>query len=218
MLKREFDVPMEVTGGQDTIAVRVPSHPLAQAVLQAFGGGLAAPSANRFGRISPTTAAHVRAEFGDALPIVLDGGPCQVGIESTIVDFSSGSPRILRPGMLDAQALDIDSAGPAGERPLPRVPGALDRHYAPRTPLYLWPRSALGDSAGASTRVLAIGHLPPGIAGIALPGDPAGYAHGLYAALRDLDASGASEIRAEAPPAEPVWAAVRDRLQRAAAG
>lgn len=218
VLKREFDVPLEVTGGQETIAVRVPAHPLAQAVLHAFGGGLAAPSANRFGRISPTTAAHVRAEFGDEVPIVLDGGPCEVGIESTIVDFSGGTPRILRPGILDAHTLGVDSPSSAGGAAAPRVPGALDRHYAPRTPLQLWPRSALGDGAGSHIRVLALGHLPPGIAGIALPAHPAGYAHGLYAALRELDASGAREIRAESVPAEPAWDAVRDRLQRAAAG
>jgi L-threonylcarbamoyladenylate synthase len=219
VLKREFDVPREVTGGQDTIAVRVPAHPVAQAVLQAFDGGLAAPSANRFGRISPTTAVHVRAEFGeDELPIILDGGPCEIGIESTIVDCSAGTPRILRPGMIDRSAIEdvignLADAGPSA----PRVPGALEKHYAPRTPLVLLPRGALGDGPGRA-RVLALGGLPLGLPGLALPPDPARYARGLYAALRSLDAARVDEIRVEQLPAGADWDAIRDRLNRAAAG
>lgn len=219
VLKRDPMLPAEVTGGQDTVALRVPAHPLAQAVLHAFGGGLAAPSANRFGHVSPTTAAHVRAEFGAELPIVLDGGPCEVGIESTIVDCSGARPRILRPGMLDAEAIRA-VAGDLETVPTtraPRVPGALEKHYAPRTPLVLLPRAELGIDAGG-VRVLALGELPAGTTGIALPNEPAGYAHGLYAALRELDAGGAGQLRAELPPADAAWAAIRDRLQRAAAG
>src|SRR5690606_2820082 len=102
ILRRQAWVPDAVTGGQDTVGLRMPAHPVAQQLLTAFGGGLAAPSANRFGRISPTTAEHVREEFGDALPVVLDGGPCAVGIESTIVDCSGARPRLLRPGMISA--------------------------------------------------------------------------------------------------------------------
>ncbi len=219
VLAREFDVPTEVTGGQDTIAVRVPAHPVAQAVLHAFNGGLAAPSANRFGRISPTTAVHVRAEFDESvLPIILDGGPCEVGIESTIVDCSGGSPRILRPGMIDRAAIEdvigpLADADPAG----PRVPGALEKHYAPRTPLVLLPRAALGDGPGRG-RVLAIGELPLGLPGLSLPADPTGYARGLYAALRSLDAARVDEIRVEQLPPGADWDAIRDRLHRAAAG
>ncbi len=217
VLKREFDVPLEVTGGQDTIAVRIPSHPLAGAVLRGFDGGLAAPSANRFGHISPTRAAHVVAEFGDDLPIVLDGGDCAVGIESTIVDFTARPPRVLRLGMLSAQTLGLSSDLGGSTDGAPRVPGALDRHYAPRTPLELWPRSALGDGA-ADAAILAIGSLPAGLSGIALPGNPVGYAQGLYAALRELDASGAQTLRVETPPSEPPWQAIHDRLRRAATG
>jgi len=214
VVKRELDVPLEVTGGQDTIALRVPDHPLAQEVLREFGGGVAAPSANRFGRISPTRASHVVEEFGEALPVVLDGGPCKVGIESTIVDFASDTPRILRPGVLDAETLGIGAAIDTGKA-RPRVPGALEQHYAPRTPLYLWPRNALGDSLGRA-QILAIGDLPPGLPGICLPREPLGYAHGLYAALRELDARSASELRIETPPDEPGWEAIADRLRRAA--
>ena len=213
VLKREFDVPLEVTGGQDTIALRVPRHPVAMAVLRAFDGGLAAPSANRFGRISPTRAAHVRDEFGDELAIVLDGGSCAIGIESTIVDFTQDKPRILRPGMLDADELEIDIDDGLGVD-VPRVPGTLEQHYAPRTPLYLWPRNALGDSLGKA-QVLAIGDLPPGLPGISLPRDPKSYAQGLYAALRELDDIGASELRVESPPDEEGWEAIVDRLRRA---
>jgi L-threonylcarbamoyladenylate synthase len=217
VLKRQPEVPLEVTGGQDTIALRVPDHPLALAVLRAFDGGLAAPSANRFGRISPTAAEHVRSEFGDRVPLVLDGGRCVVGIESTIVDFSDGAARILRPGMLSAEALGLDPSPAPQKNHAPRVPGALEQHYAPRTPLRLRSRSALA-ALPAGTRVLAIGELPAGSAGIALANDPTNYARGLYAALRELDASGAQALVAETPPDNPAWAAIRDRLQRAAAG
>jgi len=222
VLPRAAQVLDALTGGQDTVALRMPAHPLALAVLRGFGGALAAPSANRFGCVSPTLAAHVRSEFGAALPCVLDGGPCAVGIESTILDISRAQPRILRPGAITAVALQqalgttVLEHADAGA---PRVSGSLPAHYAPRTPLQLLPTTqlrALTDSAQALhlTWSLAVagGH------GLRLPGEAAGYAHALYAALRALDARGARLIRVEAPPDDAEWTGVRDRLHRAAAG
>jgi L-threonylcarbamoyladenylate synthase len=226
IVRRAPRVPDVVTGGQDTVGLRSPAHPVAQAVLAAFGRGLAAPSANRFGHVSPTTAAHVRAEFGERVPIVLDGGKCAVGIESTIVDLSGARPRILRPGMLDRARLEavigpIDT-GPAGDAP--RVSGSLESHYAPETPVAVLERAALLDCQarlarrGLVARALALGALPAGLHGVALPAEPRGYAHGLYAALRTLDALGADAILVEAVPDAPGWEAIRDRLARASAG
>lgn len=221
ILRRQPRVPNEVTGGQDTVGLRVPAHPLARQVLAAFGAGLAAPSANRFGRISPTSAQHVRDEFGAALPIVLDGGDCAVGIESTIVECSGAAPRILRPGMISADEIAA-VIGPLQSQPeaaAPRASGTLEKHYAPRTPMRLLARTDFADAgADALVLVLVLGNLPAGCDGIALPRDPTGYAHALYAALRELDARGARELLVEQPPDGPQWLAVHDRLRRAAAG
>lgn len=215
-----------VTGGQDTVGLRSPGHPVAQAVLAAFGRGLAAPSANRFGHVSPTSAAHVREEFGERVPIVLDGGDCPVGIESTIVDLSGGRPRILRPGMLDRASIEA-VAGPLDDgaaTDAPRVSGALESHYAPDTPVAMCTRRAIVErqaqlaARGLIARILALGALPDGAHGIALPAEPTGYAHGLYAALRTLDALGADALLVEAVPDAPGWEAIRDRLTRATAG
>ena len=227
VLKRARGVSDLLTGGQDSVGLRVPAHPIAQALLTAFGGALAAPSANRFGRVSPTTAQHVREEFGDSLPLVLDGGPCQVGIESTIVDLSTATPRILRPGRIA-----IDQIEGALERRVesgalddsPRVSGALASHYAPRTPAELVEAGALskriaaGVSDGENVRVIALGSLPVGVEGLELPSSPLEYARHLYAALRTLDAEGADRILVVAPPEQPAWSAIRDRLLRATAG
>lgn len=223
ILRRAPHVSDVVTGGQDTVGLRVPSHPVAQRLLQAFGGGIAAPSANRFGRISPTTAAHVRAELGDRVDLVLDGGQSEVGIESTIVDLSGAAARLLRPGMiLPAQLeavlgvpLTTDATG------APRASGMLASHYAPAKPLRLVPGRVLDAAvaaAGARCAVLAF-RAPTGPVRVWLeaPADPVRYAHDLYAQLRTLDASDAAEILVEEVPADPLWAAVRDRLQRAAA-
>jgi L-threonylcarbamoyladenylate synthase len=215
-----------VTGGQDTVGLRSPAHPVAQAVLAAFGRGLAAPSANRFGHVSPTTAQHVREEFGARIPIVLDGGECAIGIESTIVDVTVDRPRILRPGMLDHARIEV-VAGPLGEgaaRDAPRVSGALKSHYAPHTPVAMRSRAAIPAcvmqlrARGLCVRVLALGTLPDGTHGIALPTEPEGYARGLYAALRTLDALGADALLIEAVPSAPGWEAIHDRLARATAG
>ena len=222
VLPRAARVPDAVTGGQDTVALRMPAHPLARAVLVAFGGALAAPSANRFGRISPTRAEHVRAEFGDAVPCVLDGGPCAVGIESTIVDLSGAAPRILRPGAITRAMLEQTLGGPlaAGVADdAPRVSGSLPAHYAPRTPLTLLDAPALRQRRGEDGALLLTHSLTVDAAcGMRLPGDATGYARALYAALRELDARGARVILAERVPDTPVWAGVRDRLTRAAAG
>lgn len=225
ILRRRAGVSDRVTGGQDTVGLRVPAHPWAQALLKAFGGGLAAPSANRFGHVSPTTAQHVRDEFGATVPVVLDGGPCPVGIESTIVDLSGPAPRILRPGQIDAEALarvlDVPVASGTGGPPAPRVSGALASHYAPRTSAELVARAQLPAryrslvADDEAVRVLSIGPLPAGTDGLALPADAEGFARHVYAALRMLDAEGADRILVEAPPDLPAWSAVRDRLMRA---
>ena len=227
ILARGARVPRAVTGGQDTVALRVPDHPVALALLRAFGSGIAAPSANRFGHLSPTTAAHVRDEFGDALPLVLDGGPCRVGIESTIVDLTRGTPVVLRPGAVSAAdiarvALGTDTTGDVNPAaPAPRASGLLARHYAPRTPAELVESAALParladlTALGQTVGVLALGHSIGD--GIVLPNEAAAYSQGLYAALRALDRRGFSRLLIQAPPRDEPWRAVNDRLQRAVA-
>jgi L-threonylcarbamoyladenylate synthase len=250
ILKRTALAPDAVTGGQDTVGLRVPGHPLALQLLRAFaaadrqgGGGIAAPSANRFGRISPTEAAHVREELGEGegsmLSLILDGGPCTVGIESTILDLSrldSVGPVLLRPGHISPEQLalvlgDVPLVGAAAAKPgavaTPRVSGSLDAHYAPQTPLKIVTPARLLDYLNVvrhrGSRCAALCHSQPPHAGMPhawrmLPADPVGYAHELYAALRELDAAGAEMIVVEAIPEGPPWAAVADRLRRAAAG
>jgi L-threonylcarbamoyladenylate synthase len=226
ILRRQPGVPDAVTGGQDTVGLRCPAHPLALALLRAFDGGLAAPSANRFGHVSPTSAAHVRDEFGAAVPVVIDGGDCEVGIESTIVDLSGPTPRILRPGRITRAQIEahIGPVAEGSDELSPRASGTLDAHYAPRTALLLLAREALlaetteQQALGKRIAVLALGSLPDGLQGIALPADAQGYAHGLYAALRSLDALGANLLLAERPPPTVDWLAVNDRLRRSAAG
>lgn len=229
ILRRAPNVSHLVTGGQDTVALRVPSHPVAQALLRAFGGGVAAPSANRFGRVSATTAAHVRREFGDTVDCVLDGGAADVGIESTIVDLSGDKPTLLRPGWITAQQLQ-DALGVPLEAPgaaSPRAPGTLAKHYAPQTPLLMMEADLLLELAASlarqGKRVAALARsalqpLLPGLVWIAAPLDAQGYAHDLYANLRRLDEAGCDTILVEAPPQEAAWVAITDRLARAAAG
>ena len=236
ILKRDESVPDLVTGGQDTVGLRVPNHPVALELLRAFGSGVAAPSANRFGRISPTTAEHVRQELGERVALILDGGACAVGLESTIVDLSRGVPVILRPGAIGVDDIarvlgrrprlrgevEAEAGGAAEQGATPRVSGALAAHYAPRTPLELVATDALAAQARPGDAVLARcaapASLAEGVAWAQAPADPAGYGHDLYAQLRRLDESGAARILVEAPPASPDWAAVADRLGRAAVG
>lgn len=225
ILPRAANVPDEVTGGQETVGLRVPAHPVAQALLKAFEGGVAAPSANRFGRLSPTTAAHVREEFGDAVPIVLDGGECEIGLESTIVDLSGETPRILRPGRISRPEIE-DVIGPVAEGrdgDSPRASGTLASHYAPRAGVEVLARAPLVAryhelvKRGQKVAALLRGQPFKDIDGEVLPSDLAGYGHALYAALRRLDARGFDVLLAELPPHTAAWAAVNDRLKRAAA-
>ena len=226
ILRKQPGVPDEVTGGQSTVGLRCPAHPIALALLHEFDGGLAAPSANRFGHVSPTTAAHVREEFGDAVAVVLDGGDCEVGIESTILDLSGEMPRILRPGRITHAQIEalVGPVAQGGDAQSPRASGTLEAHYAPRTALLLMPRDALAAEArqqealGKRVAVLTMDELPPGLRGLALPSQPDGYAHGLYAALRALDALGANLLLAQRPPDSADWLAINDRLRRSAAG
>ncbi|MDA8109313.1 MAG: L-threonylcarbamoyladenylate synthase [Betaproteobacteria bacterium] len=223
ILRRAARVGDFVTGGQDTVGLRVPAHPVAQELLKAFGGAVAAPSANRFGRVSPTRAEHVRADLGDEVDLVLEGGASEVGIESTIVDLSGERPRLLRPGAIAMTQLEQVLGEPvaAADSAAPRAPGTLERHYAPKTPLRIVPSHALdAEVARAAGRVAVLAFSRPDERvrlWLRMPRDAAAYAHRLYAALRELDAAGCDRILVEAPPEEPAWQAVRDRLARAAA-
>ena len=227
ILRRAPAVDLAITGGQDTVAVRVPGHPVAQQLLRAFGSGIAAPSANRFGRISPTRPEHVRDEFGDDVRIVLDGGDCKIGLESTIVSCVDTVPRILRPGSLTLTQLrtvvpDLQ-AGPANGAP--RVPGSDAKHYAPCTSLSIVASRTLEDVVGQLTenreRIAVLAMRPPRVANKYMTWINAGrradvYGRELYVNLRTLDKSGAKEILVEEVPAGEAWDAVRDRLHRAA--
>ncbi len=236
ILKKQAWVPDAVTGGQDTVGLRVPGHPVALELLRRFAAaagehaGIAAPSANRFGRISPTTAEHVREELGDRVSLILDGGPCTVGIESTIVDCSRGEPVVLRPGHIaPAHLAAVLGCSPRIETAsgAPRVSGSLAAHYAPQTPMRVVAGERLLDFLNAQRHkgepCGVISHSMPPQAGMPhawrlLPADPVGYAHDLYAAMRDLDHAGLSLIAVEALPEDAAWAAVADRLRRAVAG
>lgn len=222
ILERASTVGDFVTGGQDTVGLRVPVHPLALELLAEFGGGLAAPSANRFGRVSPTTAQHVREDLGDDVDMVLDGGPCGVGIESTIIDLSRGKAVLLRPGGISTAQLESVLGEPVGtpDSAAPRVSGSLAAHYAPRTPARLVAAAGIESEIarqGAEAAVLAFGAPDARVDfWVRMPRDPVQYAQKLYAALRELDSSGAKVLLIESPPDTPVWRAVLDRLRRAA--
>lgn len=229
ILRRARGVSDTVTGGQDTVALRVPSHPVAQQLLRRFGSGIAAPSANRHGRVSATTAAHVRDEFGAAVDCVLDGGEADVGIESAIVDLSGTAASLLRPGSITAAQIEQALGTPLAAAPAdaPRAPGTLAAHYAPRTPLALMEGDLAIELAASLARqgrrvaVLALSArqpLVPGLEWCAAPRDAAGYAHALYASLRRLDEAGCDALIVERPPQSPEWSAINDRLARAAAG
>jgi len=236
IVKRHAGVADAAAGGHATVALRCPSHPMAQAVLRAALSlgvqGVAAPSANVFGSVSPTTAAHVRESFPELL--VLDGGACDVGIESTIVDCSRDAPVLLRPGMLsvsqlsEASGVNVLNALEASAIKTPAAPGALASHYAPRArvrlmtieqmrahlhgaklPLAAWTRTPLHSVEQAA--------LPEGVRHFIMPADAAQCAHDLFAQLRSMDALRVHEMWIETPPDGEAWEGVRDRLQRAAA-
>jgi len=221
VLRRSEKAQDFVTGGQDTVGLRVPSHPVAHELLKTFKQGVAAPSANRFGRVSPTTAAHVRADLGADVDLVLEGGPTEVGIESTIVDLSGAAPALLRPGRITR--FDIEKVLGSGlaekDAASPRHSGGLERHYAPRTPARLVPSYDLDkEIARLKEKVAVLAFSRPDERvdfWLRMPRDPQAYAQKLYAALRELDTAGCDEILIESPPDGPEWAAVGDRLRRA---
>ena len=218
-----------VTGGQDTVGLRVPSHPVARALLAAFGGGVAAPSANRFGHVSPTCAAHVAADLGDKPALILDGGACDVGIESTIVAFRGDVALLLRPGGIGVADLTrvLGRAPIAADRDAPRASGTLAAHYAPKTPASLLPADVL---RAELTQLIARDEVVAVLARTLDPPDdfdgawikgarePSGYAHDLYAHLRALDAADADTLLIEDVPSDAAWLAIRDRLTRATHG
>jgi L-threonylcarbamoyladenylate synthase len=234
ILKRNAHIPDAVSGGQDTVGIRCPSHPVAMQLLQAFKGGkggVAAPSANKFGNVSPTTAQHVHDEFGDdpRLAAILDGGSSQVGIESTILDMSrlaTHGPVLLRPGHISAQEI----AGVIGIMPrqpdqaAPRASGTLESHYAPKAPVALLPTGDIEKTLAELKlrgRCAALIHYSPFVLSqpnVTLPAEPKGYAYGVYAALRAMDQQQVELILVEAPPTGDAWLGVNDRLRRAAFG
>lgn len=226
VLPRSAAVPDAVTGGRDTVAVRVPDHPLALELLRAFGGPVAAPSANRFGRPSPTRANDVRDELGDTVDVILDGGPCAIGVESTVLDLTSNPPQVLRPGGVSVEQIEavigpVDGAsGPA------RAPGMLEAHYAPSARVEVVTADAAAaraadlTAAGTSVALLAphaISPLPDSVLVLGPAGAPDAYAALLYTAFRRADAARCQVIVAVPPPAHGIGVAVRDRLARAAA-
>jgi L-threonylcarbamoyladenylate synthase len=245
IVPRRDGVARAAAGGAPTIGLRCPAHPIAHALLLACADagvpGVAAPSANRFGRISPTTAAHVRAEFGADAVDVLDGGPCEVGIESAIVDVSRGMPVLLRPGSLARAEIEAAAGAPlaAPDADAPRASGTLEAHYAPHARLRLMPAMSLADAitvwvearerSSAQTQekqgvpTLAVYSRTvrvPRAAGLVarrMPETARAAAHELFAVLREIDAQGVALIWVEQPPPGPDWDGVRDRLQRAAA-
>jgi L-threonylcarbamoyladenylate synthase len=217
-----------VTGGHDTVALRVPAHPVALALIGA-AGALVAPSANRFGRLSPTLAAHVEEQIGGQVDMILDGGPCAVGVESTIVSVLSGEPALLRPGGITVAQIEAVLGRALGAAPSAvRAPGRLASHYAPVTPMEVLPgadlvqRIASLTGQGLRVAVMALRSVeaplaPPGLLHRCdMPVEAAAYAQALFATLHELDKAGFDWLLVEAPPEEPQWLAVRDRLARAA--
>ncbi|MEU1441605.1 L-threonylcarbamoyladenylate synthase [Streptomyces mirabilis] len=228
VLRRGRRVPLEATGGLETVAVRVPDHPAALALLSAFGGGVTAPSANRFGSVSPTTADDVRAELGDAVDFVLDGGPCKVGVESTIVDATGEIPTILRPGGATREDLEAVLGCPLAVPATShiRVPGQHPSHYAPSARVVLVePESVVDEARLAQEQGHHVGVLlPPSLAGtpvkahavVDVPASLAAYARGLYGFLRELDQRRCDLIVASLPVEEGLGLAIANRLRRAA--
>ncbi len=233
ILQRSRHIPNSVTGGQNTVGIRIPAHPIALALLNALGPekALAAPSANRFGRISPTTATHVQQELGSNVDMILDGGACEVGLESTIVSVHDQSPMILRPGGIALSALEAALDDPiilahTISQTL-RTSGSLPAHYAPVTPLRIYPAEQIWQQASALTtqnlRVLVMTWsdtnrpqpLAQSIEQCSMPADPIAYGKQLYAKLRQFDQAAFDYMLVESPPDHPSWLAIADRLQRA---
>ncbi|WPL16942.1 t(6)A37 threonylcarbamoyladenosine biosynthesis protein RimN [Thiorhodovibrio winogradskyi] len=226
ILNKTTGVSNRITGGQATVGLRVPEHPVARQLLHAFGAALAAPSANRFGRISSTTAVHVLEEFshGEKVAAVLDGGACRLGLESTIIDFSDDQPRLLRPGMIgltDIEQLLGENVAIPAIGAGPRASGRLPSHYAPTTPLTVMSCSEIAAMLAQARPRVAVLALQTSIADIGshhwviMPRDPNSYASGLYAHLRRLDQLKLDRILVEQPPKSPEWDAINNRLERA---
>ena len=245
VFKKDKSVPLEATGGQDTVAIRAPAHPLTQELLRKFKGGIVGPSANRFGKVSPTSAADVRSEFEGMLDLmILDGGDCEVGIESTIIDLSSGDRAVLlRPGLITPSEilaktgikvyLPGESIQAKEGDDLPRVSGSLRAHYAPTTPLRMYSSGrvldALSEFPDIKSRVAVAvwdsdsslgedGHPSVHFEEVVVPSDSTAFASRLYRSLRDLDQQGWDLILFPEPPVGEEWDGVRDRLQRACFG
>lgn len=234
VLPKRPEVPDRVTAGLPTVAVRVPHHPVALALLRSSGLPVAAPSANLFTRLSPTTAEHVKLGLGERVDMILDAGPTPVGIESTVLDLTGEIPRLLRPGTISREALEAvvgpievvsDAASEAGAAPR-SSPGMVGQHYAPRGELRLFEPEARESMAAAANESMARGRRVGALllhpldvevhARIVMPAEPAAYAARLYSALHELDAQGCDIILADAVPRDGEWAGVRDRLTRAA--
>lgn len=224
VLPKQPSIADEVSAGLATVGLRVPNHPLALELLRAFDGPVAAPSANRSTRVSPTTADHVRQELGDAVDMVLDGGPCIVGIESTVLDLSGMTPRILRPGVINRAMIEafigpIQAHEVTSSTQAPATsPGQHDVHYSPHTPAYRYEPSEACRIVADDSGLITIGdvEVPRQYQGRAtLPRDPEAYARHFYATLRSLDEMGLAAIYVQVPPDQPQWAAVRDRIRRA---
>ena len=227
ILPKADNVNEIVTGGQDSIGIRIPSHPMAQQLLTAFGGGIAAPSANRYGRLSPTKPEHVRDELGDAVHVLLDGGDSPIGLESTIVSCLNNEVRLLRPGFITrsqiVQVVGELAVGGSG----PRAPGDRAQHYAPSTPLEIVATDDLearaGEFVARHEKVAVLAMRPPlhttrYMTWINAGKKPDQYAHNLYNHLRTLDRAGCVRILAQELPQDERWAAILDRLQRASGG
>ncbi len=230
VLPRSDAIPDVVTSGGDTVGLRWPSHPFIQGVIQKCGFPLAAPSANRANSLSPTNAEHVRKSFGEDLPLIVDGGQCQVGIESTVVDLSVTPPRLLRPGMIHEEALltvteKLETGGKDG--PILKSPGQLRRHYSPRARLMVceWKNEAdlrrqlAGQSSERKTHIVAHTRIPSGESFgrvSVIPHDPEAFARAIYAELHQCDEAGAELIVVEEIPNTSEWRAIGDRLKRAA--
>jgi L-threonylcarbamoyladenylate synthase len=212
VLHKSDEVPLSVTGGQTTVALRMIDHPLSGDILRRFGSAVAAPSANRFGRVSPTTAEHVHADLGDDVDLIVDGGPARIGVESTIIDLTGDVPAILRQGAIGATALADALGMPVVTRSggAVRAPGMLAAHYAPRAALVVVEDGAQAETAGQLRA--AGGH----VAELVLPEDSRAAARSLYASMRALDAQNYDTIVVALPPDTEANAAVRDRLMRAA--
>lgn len=228
ILNKKAEVPLAVTGGQNTVALRVPANPVALQLLQVFGGGIAAPSANRFGHISPTQASHVAEELGDSIACILDGGPCAVGVESTIIDLTDGQPTILRPGRITRSQLKtvLQTEIRLSSQTKIRAPGMMAVHYAPHTMALLCAADtliAMIDDLCAKGKNIGILAFSQTIASvpcscqylIRLPNQAEHYEAALYSALRELDKLELETILIEQPPDSEPWAAVNDRLSKA---